>query len=275
LLQKGYNGSINGIDNKYKYNGKELQDELGLNWDSFKYRNYDYGIGRFMSIDPLSEEYAYNSPYAFAENKLGMGRELEGLEMFSERSKDGKSVTITYNVQPINNSQLTNQQFNTAIQDRRITTEQLGTGKTAEGLNQITKVVIDPKATITWEYVNVLDFGGKPEILYGNAPGVTAENGNTQVNRTQVNVNAIVDQNEDGTLKSITPAAKNEMRNTAAHEDFHVGGSPDIGDPILRNLSAKMQKNPNNVMNNAQTTKPEVEPEQRSRMVRKVEEQQK
>ena len=30
---------------KYKYNGKEWQDELGLNWDSFKYRNYNYAIG--------------------------------------------------------------------------------------------------------------------------------------------------------------------------------------------------------------------------------------
>ena len=41
---------------KYKYNGKELQDELGLNWDSFKWRNYDYAIGRFMSVDPLAEK---------------------------------------------------------------------------------------------------------------------------------------------------------------------------------------------------------------------------
>lgn len=34
-----------------------------------------------MSIDPLAEEYAYNSTYAFQENKMGMGRELEGLEL--------------------------------------------------------------------------------------------------------------------------------------------------------------------------------------------------
>ena len=66
---------------KYKYQGQERQDELGLNWDSFKWRNYDYAIGRFMSIDPLSEEYVYNSPYAFQENKMGLGRELEGLEL--------------------------------------------------------------------------------------------------------------------------------------------------------------------------------------------------
>ena len=30
LTQKGYNGAINGVDNKYKYNGKELQDDKSL-----------------------------------------------------------------------------------------------------------------------------------------------------------------------------------------------------------------------------------------------------
>lgn len=69
------------LNYKYKYQGQERQDELGLNWDSFKWRNYDYAIGRFMSIDPLAESYTYNSPYAFQENKMGMGRELEGLEL--------------------------------------------------------------------------------------------------------------------------------------------------------------------------------------------------
>src|SRR5690606_39835561 len=52
-----------------------------LNWDSFKWRNYDYAIGRFLNIDPLSEKYPYNSTYAFQENKMGLGRELEGLEL--------------------------------------------------------------------------------------------------------------------------------------------------------------------------------------------------
>ena len=79
-----------GIDNSistgsatynYKYQGQELQDELGLGWYSFKYRNYDPAIGRFFNVDPLSEKYAYQSHYNFAENKLGSGRELEGLEL--------------------------------------------------------------------------------------------------------------------------------------------------------------------------------------------------
>src|SRR5690554_6073220 len=64
----------------YKFQGQERQDELGLNWDSFKYRNYDYAIGRFMSIDPLAEDYSYQSVYQFASNQPVHAQEIEGLE---------------------------------------------------------------------------------------------------------------------------------------------------------------------------------------------------
>lgn len=67
----------------YKFQGQERQDELGLNWDSFKYRNYDYAIGRFMSIDPLTEKYNTWSPYTFSGNRVIDARELEGLEPHS------------------------------------------------------------------------------------------------------------------------------------------------------------------------------------------------
>ncbi|WP_317173655.1 RHS repeat-associated core domain-containing protein, partial [Flavobacterium sp. ANB] len=82
LKHKGYNDYV-ATNNKYKYQGQERQDELGLNWDSFKWRNYDPAIGRFMCIDPLAQKYTYNSTYAFQENKMGLGRELEGLELVS------------------------------------------------------------------------------------------------------------------------------------------------------------------------------------------------
>src|SRR5690606_34531045 len=67
----------------YKYQGQERQDELGLNWDSFKWRNYDPAIGRFFNVDPLSEKYAYQSHYNFSENRVVDARELEGLESIS------------------------------------------------------------------------------------------------------------------------------------------------------------------------------------------------
>ncbi len=57
-----------------------LDDELGLNWYAFKWRNYDPSLARFHNIDPLAEDYSYQSVYNFSENRVIDARELEGLE---------------------------------------------------------------------------------------------------------------------------------------------------------------------------------------------------
>jgi hypothetical protein len=56
---------------------------LGLDWYQFKWRMHDPALGRFMVVDPLAEDYYYNSPYAFSENKVTSHYELEGLEALS------------------------------------------------------------------------------------------------------------------------------------------------------------------------------------------------
>ena len=68
-------------ENKKKFIGQQFDDELGLNWYQFRFRNHDPQIGRFIEIDPLADKYVYNSTYAYAENKVGMGFDLEGLEL--------------------------------------------------------------------------------------------------------------------------------------------------------------------------------------------------
>ncbi|NAS29702.1 hypothetical protein GTQ40_01845 [Flavobacteriaceae bacterium R38] len=68
MRHKGYNSNQNGRDHKYQYNGKEIQEELGLNWYDYGARNYDQALGRWMNLDPLAENYYYDSPYVYTTN---------------------------------------------------------------------------------------------------------------------------------------------------------------------------------------------------------------
>ncbi len=77
----------NSLINKFKFQSQEHIDDLGLNWDSFKWRNHQPDIGRFFNIDPLAAKYVHNSPYAFSENKVTSHVELEGMEAENFMSK--------------------------------------------------------------------------------------------------------------------------------------------------------------------------------------------
>jgi RHS repeat-associated protein len=70
-------------DYPYGFQGQEKDDEIkGGEGNSlnYKYRMHDPRIGRFFARDPLEKSYPWNSPYAFSENRVIDGVELEGLE---------------------------------------------------------------------------------------------------------------------------------------------------------------------------------------------------
>ena len=53
---------------QYKYNGKEMQDELGLNVYDYGARFYDPAVPHFWQIDSKAEEFPSQSPYVYAAN---------------------------------------------------------------------------------------------------------------------------------------------------------------------------------------------------------------
>ena len=54
-----------GRVNKYQYNGKELNGDLGLGWNDYGARWYDASVGRWGQVDPLAELAPDWTPYRF------------------------------------------------------------------------------------------------------------------------------------------------------------------------------------------------------------------
>ncbi|WP_435264303.1 RHS repeat-associated core domain-containing protein [Tenacibaculum sp. nBUS_03] len=69
---------------RYGFQGQEKDDEVKGEGNSynFTYRMHDARIGRFFRPDPMASQYPHNSSYAFSENRVIDGVELEGLEFF-------------------------------------------------------------------------------------------------------------------------------------------------------------------------------------------------
>ena len=57
-----------GVANRYRYNGKELHDELGLGWYDYGARMYDPSVGRWNGVDALAEVYKSWSSYNYVFN---------------------------------------------------------------------------------------------------------------------------------------------------------------------------------------------------------------
>ncbi len=74
--------TISNGDYRYGFQGQERDDEVKGKGNSinYKYRMHDPRVGRFFAVDPLAPDYPWNSPYAFSENRVIDGVELEGLE---------------------------------------------------------------------------------------------------------------------------------------------------------------------------------------------------
>ena len=101
LQHRGYNNVITSNGNssaqKFKFNGVEYEESLGLNLYEMDWRGYDASLGRFMQIDPHAETYFEWSGYHFSANNPVFVADPDGQDWIITMNED-KEGNITYNV---------------------------------------------------------------------------------------------------------------------------------------------------------------------------------
>ena len=95
-------------ENKYQYNGKELNEELGLNWNDYGARYYDPAIARWGQIDPLAEEYYPISTYAYVANNPNLFIDPDGMQIDLGSLSDSEREQYNSNISKLRENELFN-----------------------------------------------------------------------------------------------------------------------------------------------------------------------
>lgn len=248
---------LSGYINTYRYgfNGQESDSEVkgAGNHIDFKFRGYDPRIGKFWSIDPLAKVFAWNSPYAFAENRPIDGVDFEGLEWSKKISYDIMSggFDVQYKVQvKVKDAEGCNRD----VEELRMTANSI------KGQFEKTFTQFDKDRNIN--YTSILVYEVTKEAVKGkdfyiqvhddltNAKG-QGLGGNSWLGRTQIN-----EINVATTVNGIS-RSEEAIGRTGSHELGHSGGlehpweikTGGQEDIIQSSPSVSDEKIMNNIMN--------------------------
>lgn len=269
---------------RYSFNGQEQDHDKYGNYNSliFEYRIYDPRLGRFMCIVPLTKTYPWNSPYAFAENRVKDGIDLEGKEWESVNEYDFvRGTTTVHNkakIKVLDNSLLiyvdNRAQYMQAMQAYL--------PKTYNTYDLITKTTY--KYELQYEFVECfeeVDFGMELfddiNLFYDSRSntqyvGIVNEIGQSQKYIIKVKIENVFGFSDD-IYKSYTQGGSLEgsierTSHTASHELGHTRGlnhpwelGNDISDILPGAPGVSDDDIFNNIMNSASNTDPDTDPD--------------
>jgi len=71
MLMPGRKYSIANTNYRYGFNGKENDNDIENGAQDYGMRIYEGRLGRFLSVDPLSNKYPWLTPFQFASVNSG------------------------------------------------------------------------------------------------------------------------------------------------------------------------------------------------------------
>jgi RHS repeat-associated protein len=210
LKHMGYGAPVVNSNYKYKYNGKELQDELGLNMTAMDYRQYDNALGRFNSIDVMCEKFPSLSSYSFSADNPILLNDPSGKDWSISATTDENGnihISITVNAAIMNSSgkkiNMNNYIKNQKAQFNRIFSMSREDFDIKANIN-LREVKNEGEAKENEHLVNIKD----PSDFDDNVGG------NSHLGGLNVNINSAF-INSDGTTS---------YNNAFSHEIGHTGG---------------------------------------------------
>ena len=166
LEQKGYNEVNsplgNSVANRWKFGGKEFQEDLNLEWYDITARNYDPALGRWMNIDPLAEKMRRHSPYNYAFNNPVYFIDYDGMMPSGTNDEENEGKTIKTS----SKSRTTTYTYNGRRTHTLKTTinKSVSTTKTTKDANGNTVITTDTESTTTTYSYKVKGVEGKDNV---------------------------------------------------------------------------------------------------------------
>jgi len=217
----------------YRYNGKELNEDVGLY--EYGFRWYDPAIGRFTGVDPISDQFPHVSTYNYAENEPIGSIDLHGLQRVRVndiRNSSGevvrRKVSVTYNQKVLNLSSKENYQLKAGIARGNKSFAGAMSGQSFAQVNiggELTKgkIPIDVEVSVETQMINSVDQISDGDHVMVIADGVSGESGTNTEGVAELSGNVAVVE-ADQIVSSSGEVMAHEMGHNAGLDFSHSGG---------------------------------------------------
>ena len=220
---------------RYRFNGKEQDPEVKGPDNQYDYgmRMYDPRVGRFLSVDPIENNYPWYTPYQFAGNMPIWAIDLDGLEEMKTNSVANVIKDANGNV----------------LSKPTIVNDPAGSADVIPGVRRLnpTQIEVSPGLldqkdpyfnTYTWQQVSGNDF----IIKQSNTPIGQDAGGNTKPPKT--NLNQTNGENDER-------SAPNNPKPKLTNGRPKINGHPIGKTPIPLQIQASFDPNTDNINNKA------------------------